>query len=334
MITARGLSPTLCAEAHLLAAANASARGKRRTPEVAWFLFRRETEVRRLSEALADDTWRPLGFDLLFIRDPKRRAIARAPFADRVVHTALVALLEPVFLRSALPCDTACRVGFGTGRAVLEAHRLMRHHRFAMHLDIRAYFPSLDPAMVLELVARRVEDPPFLAVLERVLASGSGLGDGATVRSWLGLPADWPPPGRGLPVGAHTSQFLATHVVLLELDHFIKRVLKVPGYVRFVDDLLLFGDRRADLRAWRSAIADWLWTERGLKLKHPEAPVLSCAGHMDALGFRLRRAGFEPLPRAARRFRARIYTAAMTRVLDERRFRSSVASTVYHLLNR
>lgn len=332
MITARGLFEPLCSEALLLAAANASGRGKRRSPEVAWFLFRRETEVRRLALALREGSWTPQGFDLMFIRDPKRRAISRAPFADRVVHTALVALLEPVFLRSALPNDTACRVGFGTGRAVLAVQRELGRHRFGLHLDIRAYFPSLDPTMVLRLVANRVRDADFLSVLERVLISGAGLLDRPAVRAWLGLEVGWPAPGFGLPVGAHTSQFLATHVVLLELDHFIKRVLKVPGYVRFVDDLLLFGDHRADLRTWRAAIADWLGRERGLRLKHPDAPVLSCAGHLDALGYRLRRGSAEPLPRATRRFRARMYTAVLTRTLDRARFQSSVAATVQHLL--
>ena len=99
-----------------------------------------------------------------------------------------------------------------------------------------------------------------------------------------------------------------------------------------MDDLLLFGDRRADLRRWRTAIGDWLWTERGLRLKHPDAPILSCAGHLDALGYRLRRDRAEPLPRAARRFRARIYKAARAKNVDLARLRSSISSSVHHLL--
>lgn len=333
MKTARGLFPALCDPGRLIVAAHGAARGKRRDPDVAWFLFRLEPEARRIADALASRAWEPLGFDVLFIRDPKRRAIARAPFADRVVHTALTALMEPVFLRSAIHGDMACRAGFGTTRAVLEAQRLLRRHRFALHLDIRSFFPSLNPSMVLDLVTRRVRDVAFLDVLGRVLASGAGVVDRPGVRAWLGLEPGWPPPGHGLPVGAHTSQFLATHVVLQSLDHHIKRTLKVPGYVRFVDDLLLFGDRRADMRRWREEIGAWLWTERGLKLKHPESPVLSCAGHLDALGFRLRRDRAEPLPRAARRFRARVHAAARARRIQIHRLRSSIASSVHHLLS-
>ncbi len=44
---------------------------------------------------------------------------------------------------------------------------------------------------------------------------------------------------RGLPIGNLTSQFWA-NVLLDPIDHFVKRELRCPGYVRYVDDLLLF----------------------------------------------------------------------------------------------
>lgn len=332
MRSVRGLFSRLHEPTHLWTCTREAARGKRQTAEVAWFLFRRETELRRIAEELSDGTWRPQGFNLHLIRDPKPRAIARAPFADRVVHTAIVKLLEPVFLVSAMPADMACREGFGTGRAVIAAQRYMRRHGFVLHLDIRAFFPSLDPTCVLDLVARRVRDPRLLDVLGRVLDSGRGIVDRPGVREWVGMPSDWPPPGVGLPIGAATSQFLATHVVLQALDHHIKRVLKVPGYVRFVDDLLIFGDHRSDLRAWRTAIADWLWTERRLRLKHPNARILSSHGHLDALGQRITRHETAALPRAARRFRARLYRAARDLDVDAAKLRGTIAASVHHLL--
>ena len=52
---------------------------------------------------------------------------------------------------------------------------------------------------------------------------------------------------RGLPIGNLTSQFFA-NVYLNPLDHFVKHELRVKGYVRYMDDFLLFGDDRAALR--------------------------------------------------------------------------------------
>ena len=59
---------------------------------------------------------------------------------------------------------------------------------------------------------------------------------------------------RGLPIGNLTSQFWG-NVYLDPLDHFIKRELRCPGYVRYVDDLLLFGDDKPTLwRGWHALV--------------------------------------------------------------------------------
>lgn len=308
MRTTGQLFPRLCDADHLDRAAKLTVRGKRRRPDVAWFLFRRDQELARLATELADGTWKPLGFELLTIRDPKPRLIARAPIADRVVHSALTLLLEPVFLPSLSAAAYSCRPGFGTHRAVLRLRELMNQHRFVLHLDVRSYFPSVDLSILSRLLARRIRDPRFLAVLAAVLETGPRLYEVPEARAWAGLAADWPPPGRGLPIGTSTSQLFASHVYLAELDHWLQRELKVPGYLRYVDDLFLFGDRRADLRSWRSQAGGWLQEHRHLLLKHPEARVLSCRGHLDALGYRIRREQLNALPRALRRLAGRVAT--------------------------
>lgn len=82
--------------------------------------------------------------------------------------------------------------------------------------------------------------------------------------------------------------------------------MKVPGYLRHVDDLFLFADRRGDLERWRRELVAWLDRKRSLRLKHPDTRVLSCRSHLDALGYRVRRDGLIALPRALRRLRHRL----------------------------
>jgi hypothetical protein len=292
---------------HLALAARRTVRGKRRRPDVAWALFQGERMLAELEAALRAGTWQPGPFEVLLLRDPKPRVIARASVADRIVHRALTLLLEPVILRSCVASDLACRPGGGTHRAWLRLLRAMRRRRFFVHLDVRAYFPSIDPDRVLLQLPRCVQrDEAFLTVLARLLARGRGLYDSPAARRHARLDPDWPPPGRGLPMGASTSQLLAAHLHLQGLDHFLLRRLRVPAYVRYVDDLFLFGDRRADLRAWRREVARYLAEELDLRLKRPEAPVLACAGHLDGLGARITRAGIQVAPRAWRRMRGRI----------------------------
>lgn len=300
----------LLAPGAIESAADRTFRGKRRRPDVAWAQLHRAEVVDEIRCRLTAGEWSPSPFEVLWVRDPKPRAIARAPIADRIVHTALVDVLTPCFAPSLMPEDFACRVGFGSHRAVLALQRLMGRHRWALHLDVRAYFPSISHDIVAALLARRCRDPEFLRHLESIAREGARIYLRPDVRQGLGLNAEWPSPdGRhGLPVGAATSQFLAAHVYLNGLDHFVKRELRVPGYVRYVDDLFLFTDARVPgaLDEVRRRVADWLADERSLRLKHPDAPVLSTSGTLDALGYRITRGDRIALPRATRRLRARV----------------------------
>lgn len=327
MRTVGGLFERLVDPAHLVEAARLTARGKRRGRSVAGFIATQSEQLAAIHSALLEGTWRPQGFELMRIRDPKPRIIAVAPVADRVVHTALVEAMTPAFERGLMPESFACRKGYGVHRAVLALQRAMRRHRFAVHLDVKAFFPSIDVAILRRLLARRISDRRFLAVLDRIFESSAGLYARADLRAFAGLSADWPPPGRGLPIGTATSQFLATHVYLGGLDHFTKRALEVPAMVRFVDDVVCFGDRRADLRRWRVAIGAWLMAERGLRLKHPQARLIACAGTLNALGYRVRRDAYRPRARARRRFvrRARGLIVGDRGVRDGR---AAVASAV------
>ncbi|QDU67646.1 reverse transcriptase domain-containing protein [Engelhardtia mirabilis] len=303
--TTGGLFEQLVDEDRLDEAARVTVRGKRRRADVATFLFRRESELRELRAALVDARWRHGAFDLLFLHDPKPRVIARASVLDRVVHTAVARLVEAVLERSLSDADYACRTGRGTHRALLRILELVRRHAWFVHLDVRSYFPSIRIELVRSLLRRRIRDERFLQVVDRILESGRGLYDDRHVRAFARLDPDWPPPGEGLPIGAYTSQVLAAHVVPLGLDSHVARELRVPGYVRYVDDLFLFGDSRSALRAARDDVGRYLDERLGLRLKRPGARPRSCSGRLDALGHLVTRSGIEPLPRHARRMGAR-----------------------------
>ncbi len=164
------------------------------------------------------------------------------------------------------------------------------------------------PSLRDEEQARRLRSQQLPSLrdeeLGRVLEVGRGLYDAPAARALAGLAPGWP-------IGAYTSQLFAAHVYLNAFDHFVKRTLKTPGYVRYVDDLFLFGDRRADLRRWRGEVAGWLAEHRALRLKRPQARILSCRGHLDALGYRIRREGVQALPRALRRIACRAREAML-----------------------
>src|SRR5437764_1006997 len=99
---------------NLLAAARKSARGKRFRPAVLKF----HAEVAHELCRLHDRTYRPGAYRTFFIHEPKKRLISAAPYRDRVVHHALVNVLEPIYERCFLHDSYACRKGKGSHAAM------------------------------------------------------------------------------------------------------------------------------------------------------------------------------------------------------------------------
>lgn len=205
-----------------------------------------------------------------------------------------------------------------------------------MHLDVRSYFPSIDLEILRGLIGRQVRDRRFLAVVDRILEAGRGFYDPSAIRLVARIDRDWPRPGQGLPIGALTSQVFAAHLYLSELDHRIKRVWKVPGYLRYVDDLVLFDNDERRLVVVRDEIAAWLLEARRLRLKVPKARVRSTFGTLWALGHGVSLGGIRPRPRSWRSFRAALRNVVREGGGDERfsgaALRSAVASRIEGLL--
>jgi len=175
-----------------------------------------------------------------------------------VVHHALCNLIEPVFERSFVADSYANRIGKGTHRALDAAQGYARRFAYVLQLDVRQFFPSIDHAILRALLAKKVRDAGVLWLIDVILASGVGvLAEEYRMVYFPGddlFAVDRP---RGLPIGNLTSQFWG-NVYLDPVDHLIKRELRCQGYVRYVDDLLLFADDKCTLWAWKAAVEDRL----------------------------------------------------------------------------
>ena len=249
--------------------------------------------------------YRPAPYRLLTITEPKRRLIAAAPVRDRVVHHAVHRVLAPRLDSNLVPQTYACRTDRGAHRALLAFVAGLRRNCYLLHLDIRRYFPSIDRAILLELMARRIKDRRVLALLQVIADSGAGIYSRPDVVAFLGFEPDPPPPGCGLPIGNLTSQWWGNHY-LSGLDHFVMRELHSPFYQRYMDDFVLMDRDAAILERARESIAAWLWRERRLVLKNPEAPVRASTATVTYLGHRVNRAGVRPRRETVRRFEHRL----------------------------
>jgi retron-type reverse transcriptase len=273
----------LCSWDNLLLAFRHASQGKRGQPNVAAFEHRLEDHLLDLQAELQTQTYRPGPYHSFYIHEPKRRLISAAPFRDRVVHHALCHLIEPVFERSFIADSYANRIGKGTHRALDRAQNLARHYPYVLQCDIRQFFPSIDHAILRQILARKITDDPVLWLIDRILESGRGvLSEEYTM---VYFPADdlfAVDRPRGLPIGNLTSQFWA-NVYLNSFDHFVKRTLRCQGYVRYVDDFLLFAADKGTLWRWKQAVQERLADFR-LTI-HPESHPHPVTAGMPFLGF-------------------------------------------------
>ncbi len=330
------MGPTLdevASLANLFRAARAARRHKRRFPYVRAFEADLEPELLRLRDELLAGTYRPGPFRTFSVQDPKPRLISAAPYRDRVVHHAVVRVLEPLWERRFIHHSYACRRGKGTHVALDACTRFARRHPYVLHADVRKYFPSVDHAVLEQLLFRWVWDRGLRALLGRLIRH---TGELEPVADWfpgddLFTPAER---SRGLPIGNLTSQFFA-NAFLDPLDHFVTDELGHGAYVRYMDDALVFGDSPRELAVVRDAMAAFL---AGMRLRlHPGKRAISrTEDAVRFLGFRVfathRRVTHEGKVRQQRRLRRLAADFAAGRIAAEG-VRSSVAAMAGHLMH-
>ena len=193
---------------NLIAAGKAALRGKRSHLPGAAFAADFEKEVFALHEELLAGTYKHGEYNYFTIHEPKERLVAAAPFRDRVVHHAIVRVIEPIFERRFIEDSFACRRGKGTHAAMRRAARFARRFRYALKCDVRKYFPSIDHEVLTGLLGRVIADKRLMRLIGHLLDSHA---DGER-QEWIpgGDLFDYCMMKRGLPIGNLTSSFSPT----------------------------------------------------------------------------------------------------------------------------
>lgn len=265
-------------------------KGHRYNPEVLRFQDSLEENLTTVHHHLLNKTWLPGPWREFWIYDPKSRLIQAPPFDDRVVHHALVDVVEPYFEQKMIVDSYACRSGKGTHRA---AARVQHHQRmaklnwgkvYALKADISKYFPSINHEVMLAILARTIRDKDVLWLCEQLIRNS-------------GYDA------RGIPVGALSSQLFA-NVYLDPFDHFVKDELGVRHYVRYMDDFVILGRSKEGLREVKARIEEYLAIELRLAL-NPKTTIFPTDSRMiDFAGYRICETHMLPRKRTIKRVKS------------------------------
>lgn len=240
-----------------------ASRGKRYSCGHLQFKQHLAANLRALSAAMRNGTYRPSPPTKFFVNEPKRREISALPFADRVVQHALCNVIEPIFDRTFLPNSYACRKGRGTHIAAIEAQAVMRRgFTHWLKMDFSKYFASIDRAVLHGEIRRKVSCGATLELITTFL----------------------PETGKGLPIGNLTSQLFANvygHV----LDRYLTHTLHIKEWLRYMDDTIVFAHSREALAVLQQGLKWFCESQIGLRFSKWSIGHVSCG--LDWLGYRI-----------------------------------------------
>lgn len=234
---------------NLLLAFYKAQRGKQAKQEVVEYRTHLWKHIAELSNQIRQGNVIVGHYNTFKIFDPKERLICAAPFCERVLHHALMNVCHPYFERVLIYDTYATRINKGVYLAIERARRASIKCDFVAKLDVRKYFDSISHAVLKTDLARLFKDPVLLRVFYSIIDSYHSDGD------------------KGLPIGNLTSQYFA-NLYLSPLDHYAKERLKIPYYVRYMDDILLFGSSRDEVRGWTEELSSQI-EQRSLTFKSP-----------------------------------------------------------------
>lgn len=238
-----------------------------------------EANLERLVAELQDGSYRPQALRREWIPKPgssEKRPLGIPTVRDRVVQTALRAVLEPIFERIFAAHSYGFRPGRGCKAALRRVNYLLQQgYNWVVDADLKSYFDTIPFEPLLARVKEQVADGAVLALIEAYLHQGV-------------LEAmKWWQPGAGTPQGAVISPLLS-NIYLNPLDHLLAQ--QGIEMVRYADDFVILCRSEAEAQRALALVQQWT-AEAGLTL-HPEKTRIVDAiksGGFDFLGYHFER---------------------------------------------
>lgn len=226
-----------------------------------------------LHDELKNLKYFPLPLKTFILRDPKTRKISKSFFRDRIVHHAIIKVIEPLFDKSFICDSCANRSGKGTLYALrrFEKFQIKTTHNFSkeafcLKADIKHYFQEIDRNILFSIFEKKIRCNKTLYIIKSILWNFEGI--------------------KGIPLGNLTSQFFA-NVYLNELDQFVKHKLKVKYYIRYVDDFVILHSSKKQLDLWKEEIIRFLGEILKLELHSDKSRIISLSNGVNFVGFRV-----------------------------------------------
>ena len=284
-----------------------AARGKKDRAMVRYSLDHTDEAVKML-QAILNRGFKNAPYTTKVIYEPKVRTIYILPFfPDRIIHHAIVNVLEPVWDSMFIADSYSCRKNKGQHAGSTRCMEMVRKYNYCLKCDVSKFYPSINHAILKQMIRRKIKDKRVLALLDEIIDSA----DGET----------------NVPIGNLLSQWFG-NIYLNRLDMLVKHELHHKAYIRYCDDFVLFSNDKHELWSHLEKIKTVM---NELQLKLSKADVFPVKQGVDFLGYRHFKHCVLVRKSTAKRIKRRL--SHIPRLLEENkisivRARSQVASAL------
>ncbi len=247
-----------------------AAKGKRSRKNVQTVLDNLDYFAMKLQEMLMNREYEPTiskTKEIYCITQKKSRCVVVPDFyPDLCIQWALILQLEPIIQKGMYyySCGSLPNKGIHFAKRHIEKWltKDRRNTKYCLQLDIKKYFNSINCGFLKNMFRKKIKDANMLWLIDTIIDCQD----------------------KGVPMGYFTSTWFA-NFFLQELDHYIKEKLGIVYYVRYVDDMVLFGRNKKELHKARKLIAEFL-KNIGLELKSNWQVYRVDKRAVDFLGYR------------------------------------------------
>ena len=226
----------------------------------------KDENLEYLHELLKTKQYKTSEYSTFSVFEPKERLVYCLPYyPDRIVHHAIMNILEPILV-STLTRDTySCIKGRGvyaTFNNLKKALRDVNSTTYCLKLDIRKFYPSIDHEILKQLLRKKIKDPNLLWLIDEIIDSAPGV-----------------------PIGNYISQYFA-NFYLCYFDHWIKQELRIKYYFRYADDIVILSNSKPHLQSILAKIKCYLNDNLKLDVKDNYQVFPVAERSIDFVGYR------------------------------------------------
>ena len=236
------LYDTIISVENLRLADEKARKGKSKSYGVILFDKDKENNLRRLHEVLESGKFRTSQYSTFFVYEPKERKIYRLPYyPDRILHHAIMNIMENIWVRSMTTDTYACIKKRGIHKCAKKIKHDLKGEKYiyCLKTDIRKFYPSIDHNTLKGVIRKKIKDNRLLSLLDEIIDSTDGV-----------------------PIGNYLSQYFA-NIYLSELDHIVKEKFHIKCYYRYADDIVMLSHNKEELHNIEKFMKEYLL---GMKL--------------------------------------------------------------------